>query len=346
MKGNGVKKTIKTRYHLYFWIIYFLFNIIRWGSYFNDYWYSLKSNLVEFPLHIVLVYINIYYLVPKFVLKKKYVAYIIFLLLALISHYLIRSGLNYWLVTEDIWPEVQGKHDPFGFNHIVAVIVGELYVIGLTSAIKFTADFMIEQNKNRHLKALQYKTELKYLKAQIQPHFFFNTLNNLYALTIQKSDQAPKVVLKLSDIMKYVIYDTSKKKIPLSQEIDHIDNYIELEKMRYNDRVHSEVSISGNIDNVTVVPLLFLPFIENAFKHGLQNNDKLELQISFERIDNQLIFISKNNFDKENTSSFISGGIGNKNVERRLQLLYQDKYSLQIRNENNEYKVLLKIPIK
>jgi len=346
MKSIGVKKTIQTKYHLYFWVIYFSFNLIRWGSYFNDYWYSLKSNLVEFPLHIVLVYINIYYLVPKFVLKKKYIAYIIFLLLALISHYLIRSGLNYWLVTKDIWPEVQGKHDPFGFNHIVAVIIGELYVIGLTSAIKFTADFMIEQNKNRQLKALQYKTELKYLKAQIQPHFFFNTLNNLYALTIQKSDKAPKVVLKLSDIMKYVIYDTSKKRIPLIQEIDHIDNYIELEKMRYNNRIHSEVNISGNIDNVTVVPLLFLPFIENAFKHGLQNNEKLKLYISFERSDRQLTFISKNNFNTEIPSGSKSGGIGNKNVERRLQLLYQDKYSLYIKNENNKYEVLLKIPIK
>lgn len=339
-----MQKTIKRKYHLYFWIIYFLFNVIRWGSYFNDYLYSLKSNLVEFPLHIVLVYFNVYYLVPKFIFKKKYVYYVIFLCLSLGMHYMLRSGLNLLLVTEDIWPEVEGRLAPFGFNHIVAVAIGELYVIGLTSAIKFTVDFLIVQNKNRHLSELQYKTELKYLKAQIQPHFFFNTLNGLYALTIKKSDLAPYMVLKLSNFMRYVIYDTSKKKLPILQEIDHIDNYIELEKMRYGDRVTSIIDINGNIDDVKVVPMLFLPFIENAFKHGLKNTDQMELSISFEKLENELIFISKNNYEEESKSTE-TNGIGIKNVKRRLQILYPKKFTLNITQKNNEYLVLLKIPL-
>lgn len=339
-----MQRTIKRKYHLYFWIIYFLFNVIRWGSYFNDYWYSLKSNLVEFPLHIILVYFNIYYLVPKFIFKKKYVHYVLFLCMALGVHYILRSGLNLLLVTEDIWPEVEGRLDPFGFNHIVAVAIGELYVVGLTSAIKYTVDFLIMQNKNRDLSELQYKTELKYLKAQIQPHFFFNTLNSLYALTIKKSDSAPNLVLKLSNFMRYVIYDTSKKKLPLLQEIDHIDNYIELEKMRYGDRVNSRVDINGNIDDVKVVPMLFLPFIENAFKHGLKNNDRMELLISFERFENELIFISENNYEDESETKRLNG-IGIKNVKRRLEILYPKKYTLNITQKNNEYSILLKIPI-
>jgi LytS/YehU family sensor histidine kinase len=245
------------------------------------------------------------------------------------------------LVTEDIWPEVEGRLDPFGFNHVVAVAIGELYVVGLTSAIKYTVDFLIMQNKNRDLSELQYKTELKYLKAQIQPHFFFNTLNSLYALTIKKSDLAPNLVLKLSNFMRYVIYDTSKKKLPLLQEID---NYIELEKMRYGDRVDSRVDINGNIDDVKVVPMLFLPFIENAFKHGLKNNDRMELLISFERFENELIFISKNNYEDESKTKRLNG-IGIKNVKRRLEILYQKKYTLNIAQKNNEYSILLKIPI-
>ncbi len=339
-----MQRTIKRKYHLYFWIIYFLFNVIRWGSYFNDYWYSLKSNLVEFPLHIILVYFNIYFLVPKYIFKKKYVYYVLFLCMSLGVHYILRSGLNLLLVTEDIWPEVEGRLDPFGFNHIVAVAIGELYVVGLTSAIKYTVDFLIMQNKNRDLSELQYKTELKYLKAQIQPHFFFNTLNSLYALTIKKSDLAPNLVLKLSNFMRYVIYDTSKKKLPLLQEIDHIDNYIELEKMRYGDRVDSRVDINGNIDDVKVVPMLFLPFIENAFKHGLKNNDRMELLISFERFENELIFISKNNYEDESKTKRLNG-IGIKNVKRRLEILYPKKYTLNIAQKNNEYSILLKIPI-
>ncbi|GGX18193.1 hypothetical protein GCM10007384_19600 [Aquimarina muelleri] len=259
-------------------------------------------------------------------------------------HYILRSSLNFLLVTEDIWPEVEGRLAPFGFNHIIAVAIGELYVVGLTSAIKFTVDFLVVQNKNRYLSELQYKTELKYLKAQIQPHFFFNTLNGLYALTIKKSDLAPYMVLKLSNFMRYVIYDTSKKKLPLLQEIDHIDNYIELEKMRYGDRVTSIIDINGNIDGVKVVPMLFLPFIENAFKHGLKNADQMELSISFEKKQNELIFISKNNYEEE-YQSIKTHGIGIKNVKRRLQILYPKNFTLNITQKNNEYSVLLKIPL-
>ncbi|WP_062060992.1 sensor histidine kinase [Aquimarina longa] len=339
-----MKKTIKRKYHLYFWIIYFLFNVIRWGSYFNDYWYSLKSNLVEFPLHIALVYFNLYYLVPKYIFKKKYVYYVLFLLLSLAIHYILRSGLNLLLVTEDIWPEVRGRHAPFGFNHIMAVAIGELYVVGLTSAIKYTVDFRIMHNKNRQLMELQYKTELKYLKAQIQPHFFFNTLNSLYALSLKKSDLAPNLILKLSDFMRYVIYETSKKKLPLIQEIDHIDNYIELEKMRYGDRVTSTIDIIGDIDGVKVVPMLFLPFIENAFKHGLDNNDSMNLEISFKRHSNELIFISSNNYE-EKSKSKKPDGIGIKNIKRRLEILYSKKFALEIVQKNNKYSILLKIPI-
>ncbi|WP_233194550.1 sensor histidine kinase [Aquimarina sp. I32.4] len=258
---------------------------------------------------------------------------------------MLRSGLNLLLVTEDIWPEVEGRLAPFGFNHVVAVMIGELYVVGLTSAIKYTADFLIVQSKNRYLSELQYKTELKYLKAQIQPHFFFNTLNSLYSLTIKKSDLAPNLVLKLSNFMRYVIYDTSKKKLPLLQEIDHIDNYIELEKMRYGDRVSCTIDIEGNIDDVKVVPMLFLPFIENAFKHGLKDNDKMELSISFERVQNELIFMSKNNYEEELEPNNSNNGIGIKNVKRRLQILYQKDFALNILQKNNEYSILLKIPI-
>ncbi|MFC5048132.1 sensor histidine kinase [Aquimarina hainanensis] len=271
--------------------------------------------------------------------------YIAFLLMALGIHYLVRSGLNYWLVTENIWPEVQGRHDAFGFNHIIAVVLGELYVIGLTSSIKFTADFLYERNQNQRLKALQYKTELKYLRAQIQPHFFFNTLNNIYALTMQKSSEASDVVLKLSDIMKYIIYDASKKSVSLLQEINYIDNYIELEKVRFGYKVTSEISITGNVDEVQVPPLLFLPFIENSFKHGLYSGSDMNLTVSFEKNKEELVFVSKNTFDEE-TVPKSKGGIGLKNIERRLQLLYDKDYVLYIAVENNEFIVVLKIPVQ
>ncbi|MCM5661371.1 sensor histidine kinase [Galbibacter mesophilus] len=343
----AVKKTIAWRYHIYFWGIYFLINFIRWGSYFDDYAYSFASNLVEFPLHIIIVYFNVYYLMPKFIYKKKYTLYVISLVLLLGVHYIIRSALNYWLVTENIWPEAQGTQEAFGINHMVAVVIGELYVLGITAAIKFTVDFINERNQNQNLRELQFKTELKYLKAQMQPHFFFNTLNNLYALTLKKSEQASDVVLRLSDIMQYVIYDASKKKLPLIQEINYIDNYIELEKLRYGNDIFSEIDIDGDIDDVKIPPLLFLPFIENCFKHGVQHDKKLKLNVFFTRNDDELIFKVENNMDrKDEKTPSKKGGIGLKNMRRRLEILYKDKFDLKTNAINDMFVVTLKIPIQ
>ncbi len=341
--NSVVKKTIKRKYHIYFWIVYFLFNVVRWGSYFNDYWYSFKSNLVEFPLHLIIVYFNIYYLIPNYLLKKKYLTYVTALLFSLGIHYVVRSGLNYWLITENIWPEAQGENQPFGLNHIIAVVLGELYVLALTFSIKISVDFIMERNKNQQLTALQYKTELQYLKAQIQPHFFFNTLNNLYALTIQKSSKAPEVVVKLSEFMQYIIYDASKRKVPLIQEIQYIDNYIELENIRYGNQLKTKIIIKGCIDDVQVTPLLFLPFVENAFKHGFKDRGEMSLTVSFEVDNKTLIFTSENSYDKE-ASAKSKNGIGINNVERRLQLLYNRNYELKISNINDTYKITLKIP--
>ncbi len=345
----GIKKTynnqISLKYHFLFWIGYFMINFIRWGSYFDDYTYSLKSNLVEFPIHIVLTYFNIFYLIPKFVLKKKFLLYIICLLLSLVMVYIIRTGLNFFLVTENIWPEAVGNQRAFSFNHILAVTIGEIYVVALVTAIKLTVDWITERKKNESLRELQLQTELKYLKSQIQPHFFFNTLNNLYALIIEKSEKASDVVLKLSDIMQYVLYDIKASKIELLNEINYIHSYLELEELRYGNKVTSEIEIKGDIDDITIPPLLLLPFIENCFKHGTKNNDNITLNIYFENSKNeQLIFKAKNNFNRHN-EIIKKHGIGIQNITRRLELLYKNKYTLETTIIDDTYNVSLKIPI-
>lgn len=342
INNNGYR--IPLRYHIVFWVIYFLFNFLRWGSYFNDYEYSLKSNIVKFLLHIFIVYFNLNYLIPKFIVSKKYYQYFLYLTLSLAAHYIARTGLNYLLVTEDIWPEAEGVQKAFTFNHIVAVEIGELYVIAFTSAIKLTIDWIYEKRNNDHLKKIQLKTELNFLKTQIQPHFFFNTLNNLYALSLEKSDHAPKVILKLSEIMQYVLYDVRVAKISLLKEINYIHNYLELERLRYGDSIKSKLDISGDIDKVKVPPLLFLPFIENCFKHGAKNNNSFLININFEKKNKELIFNVVNNFNINNN---IVGkhGIGIQNVKRRLELLYKENFSLYTNITNNKYVVTLKMPV-
>ncbi len=325
--------------------MYFTFNVIRWGSYFDDYWYSLKSNLVEFPIHIIVVYINVYYLIPKFILRKKYRAYISSVLLMLILVYLVRTGLNYLLVTREIWPEAEQAGRFFERNHVIAVILGELYVLGFVTAIKLLIDWPIELTRNEDLAKLQLSTELKFLRTQVQPHFFFNTLNNLYALTLKKSDDAPRLVIKLSDLMQYVLYEVNSSKASLLQEINHINNYIDIEHLRFKDRVETELDITGDIEDVEVPPLLFLSFIENCFKHGLKENDKIKINMSFEIVNKKYLkFTLSNNFNP-NLNQENKHGIGIANTKRRLKLLFARDFILETTIQDNTYYLFLKIPV-
>ncbi len=335
---------IPVRYHFIFWISYFIFNFIRFGSINHDYWYSFKSNLVEFPLNIIISYFTIYYLIPKYILSKKYFKFFIWFAVSLFLFYMVRTALNYILVTKNIWPEAEGLHKAFSFDHVVEVTIGAVYVIAFVSAIKLTFEWIREKSKNDELQKVQLQTELNFLKTQIQPHFFFNTLNNLYSLVIKKSPNAPDVVLKLSEIMQYVLYEVKEPKISLLKEINYLYSYLELEKLRYGNKVKSNIRIEGNIDDLEIPPLLFLPFIENCFKHGVKNNDNVKVDISFEISSNFLFFTVKNTIHKNELKS-VKHGIGIENVNRRLELLYGNKYKLDTNINNNIFQVRLKLPI-
>ncbi|WP_225312652.1 sensor histidine kinase [Pseudotamlana haliotis] len=258
--------------------------------------------------------------------------------------YLVRTGLNYVLVTEEIWPEAETPGNFMELNHIIAVVLGELYVIGFTTAIKIVIDWSIEKRLNEDLAKLQMSTELKYLRTQIQPHFFFNTLNNLYALTLSKSDNAPNLVLKLSDMMQYILYEVKSSKASLLQEINHINNFIDIERIRFNDAVEAEMDITGDIEEICVPPLLLLSFVENCFKHGMKQNDKLKINMSFKVLNSGFIEINIINNFNPNVINTETNGIGNQNAKRRLNLLFANNYVLESTVEGNLYKLYLKIP--
>jgi len=347
MSYKKVDPRIPLRYHITFWVVYFIINFIRYGSMNNDYWYSFKSNLIEFPLNIAITYFTIYFLIPKFILTKKYFLFALYFILSLTVFYLIRTGLTLYLVSENIWPEAEGSDKAFSFNHIIAMIIGIIYVIGFVAAIKLTNDWIYEKRRNDELKKLQLQTELNYLRTQIQPHFFFNTLNNLYALTLEKSDYAPEVVLKLSEIMEYVLYDMKGKMVSLIKEIKYLQSFLDLEKLRYGNKFESHIDIRGNISDVKVPPLIFITFIENCFKHGMGENDdsKININISFELNGYFLYFTVSNTYisSAENTGK---EGIGIKNIKRRLDLLYGKNYNLNIFTKDDQFIVELKIPVE
>lgn len=343
-KFNDIKFEIKLQNHFWFWGVYFLLNFLRWGAYFNDYGYSFKSNLIEFALHIPLVYFNLFVLVPKYVLKKKYYHYALGLLLSLMVVYLLKTGMTYYIISENIWPEANRDYKPFEINHIVAVCIGELYVLAMASSVYLTLTWLKERDRNRALREEQFKIKLKYLKNQIQPHFFFNTLNNLYALSLEFSDKVPDVIIKLSKLMEYVLYDIEGTKfVPLIKEIDYIQNYIEIEKLRF-ENVEVNINIESNIDDIKVPPLLFISLVENAFKHGGLNNNRLKIKINCKIIDGWLHFEILNNFVHSHPGK-TQKGIGLTNTKKRLKLIFKNNYTLEHKVKFNYYIILLKIPL-
>lgn len=193
----------------------------------------------------------------------------------------------------------------------------------------------------QNLKAEKSKTELSLLRTQINPHFFFNTLNNLYALTIKNSKQAPEVILKLSDMMRYTIYEGEKEMVKLSDEIEYLKNYIELHKIRYKKSV--DITFKYDIDtDLSIAPLLYIILLENAFKHGIETlTENAYIHMNLQEDNLFIYFDIENNFDPNEIQE--SNGIGLINLKRRLSLLYKDKHQLEINKTNNTYKATLKI---
>ncbi len=334
------------KHHFLFWSIYFVFNTFRWGSYYNDYLFSLKGNLLGFPIHIFLSYLNIYYLMPKLVYEKRLISYILAIVSSIFIMVLLKYYLTSLLISQNVWREGPETYS-FTLNYAITMMIGELYVMSFVAAIKITIDHMREDMRITELKQEQLETNLRFLRSQISPHFFFNTLNNIYALTLKKSDKAPEIVLKLSELMRYLLYGTEKSLQELSKEINCIKNYLELQRIRYDNNIDINVSIKGNIEDQKIAPMMLLPFIENCFKHGADNIDnQFYINIDFDIRDNFLHFQVSNPIASKKYKK--TGGIGIKNVKKRLELRYlnQKDYKLSIQTKDNLYIVQLTLKLE
>lgn len=341
---------ITLRHHIIFWVIYFILNTLRWGSYFDDYSYSFKTNILGFAIHMSLCYLNIYVLMPKFVFKKKYLLYIIILLLSLFAAVLIKFNITYLLFEHKVWPEGPEPIDHLTLNYSVNMMIGELYVIAFVTAIKTTMDWLAEHKRLTDLEKEQMETQLLFLRNQVSPHFFFNTLNNIYSLSLERSKKTPEVILKLSEVMRYLLYETKNKRKSLESELNCIKSYLELEKLRHSDNLEIDMNITGNMKDKSIAPLLLLPFIENAFKHGVNKNiGKVKITIDFKVSDDFLYFSISNPKPADiiyNKKEKSFGGIGLINVKKRLNLGYKkEDYELEIKDDHQSFKVNLKIKV-
>jgi len=285
--------------------------------------------------HIGLFYLNGYYLFPRFFNRKTWWLYILFIPAILAISYF---GKIYFL---------QLFNASFALNDINHRIIFFPPVPFLVISIIFRVIInRAEREKNEKArKAEQLSSELKFLRLQVSPHFLFNMMTNMVSLARQKSDLLEPSLIRLSDLLRYMLYDAAKDKFLLSRELLYLENYIELQKLRFGDEVNIEFVHSDLMQDYLVEPMLLIPFVENAFKHGIGLVEKPFIGIKLEVNNNQLAFSVINNYNPQNLSKDKESGIGLANVKERLKLLYPGKHKLVIRDENAVYEIKLNIEL-
>lgn len=325
--------------HILFWIIIVFY--FAWGFGLNfEPKQSILNALFFLPGHLIIVYTTLYFLVPKFLLQRKYWQFFLgfTILIAICALYTILAQLS---IAGD--PTKAGATISVGRN-----VLPFIHVTAIAASIRLLKFWYMQ--KKYTLEAEQQKTaaELKLLKAQLHPHFLFNTLNNLYSHTLEFSPKSPEIVLKLSALLRFMIYESNAHRISLSREVNLLLDYISLEKLRYGERLDISIQISGSLEKYQIAPLLLLPFLENAFKHGTSKQID-QCWISFD--------LSINNFEMRfklinsiaalrNSKDSNFRGIGLHNVQKRLELLYPGKYKLDLEKLEEAFVVNLDLQLE
>lgn len=348
--GLSKVKIPRVYQHLLFWaVVYFI--VASLYSVQTSFWISLRNNLFFMPVQIAYYYAIAYWIIPRYLFVKQYLKFTLLLIvLVIVSLFLTRAVailfVNPYLVRvmNIIDPGyIKATQQPFLVNlldmqSMVNALKGVNLIIGFVLAIKLFK--MWYERKQAALEA-----ELSALKAQVHPHFLFNTLNNLYALSLNHSPKSPQLILGLSDILRYMLYECNANEVLLEKEIFMMQQYVKLEKLRYEDRIDINFTITGDLKNKLIAPLLILPFIENAFKHGTsEKTGQVWINIDVSITDNHFkLKVANNNPEREPDEDQLAGRghIGLKNVMKRLDLLYPATSKLKIMDEDETFLIVL-----
>ncbi len=334
-------KTIGVLLHVLFWVLILLATIIPERNNASN-TFSIIVETVNVAFYAFIIYFNLFYLFPKYLKGRSLRIYIIALILSVLLLTPIKGAVLYLLHYGDTTYRRQiilNLHYTF---------LSTFFVAGASTIFKILVEWLKFQREKQKLQKEIMQSELKFLKSQINPHFLFNTLNNIYSLALIKSDKTPDVILKLSEILRYMLYECNEPKVKLSSEVKYIENYLALESLRQNKKVNIEFTKEGEIKDQVISPLLFTPFLENAFKHGVNKVLDNKCVKIYLKVDGDKVF-----FSVENTKPDIDveelmkspGGIGLANVKKRLNILYPGKYKFDIENTKTSYKIELSLEL-
>ncbi len=336
-------------YHIIFWVVIMLsFAISEWG-YKQSLADAVIFELLYLPARLIAVYVNWFVLIPKVLYKNKFIFYFVWLVLLLAAVSVVhRYFVLYWGYPKFFPQWMEGQHiHVWKFSRIVQMALIIVSPVAFTTGFKLFTDWYKERRETEALKREKIDAELKFLKSQTNPHFLFNTLNSIYGLALEKSEKTPSLILKLSDILSYTLYESNVEKVALSKELMLIENIIALEKERYEKRVVIHYTVEGDVEGIKIPPLILVPFIENAFKHGLKNEVKKgQITIHILVSKDTLSFMIENSISKlEDNDIDNGGGLGLQNVSRRLELLYGDNKELYINKTDTSFIVKLEIKL-
>jgi two-component system LytT family sensor kinase len=335
-----------------------LLHTIVWGSLFLFMWYNAytlgpfrkQDGTIYLPLiwdtvlSLVLFYANALYLVPRFISRQQFKQYI----LAALFLYAIIVLLNTVLDQQYSLSLFSSEHEPF-FADLFLNVQSKILILSLSLGYALTRQWIINERLQQEMDKNKLRNELKYLKAQINPHFLFNTLNMAYASATKSNDvTTADIIEKLSGLMRYVLYESNEDKVCLAKEIEYIDNTVNLQIQRLSPELAAQVEyrVKGDWQNRKIAPLILIPFIENVFKHGIVVSKKGEMYISI-FLESQTLILETRNVKSSRPSSAPAenSGIGLKNAKERLQLLYPNQHKLLIDETEPDFRVRLEVKI-
>lgn len=328
--------------HVMFWLSYVMIFGLVYGKFGHDYPYYFLESIGMVPFVMTSTYITIYLILPHYLKKQHFfLSLILFFGTLLLVCTLQRLFLRYI-------NELEIKIDEIYDLSFLSLFLETNFMVGIAMAIKLIKIWFDQQKEKFEYENRSLQSELSLLKAQIHPHFLFNTMNNLYALSIGESGKASAGIAKVSDLLRAVLYDCNEASIDMKKEIALIQNYIDLQSLRYDNRLAIDFRIVGEPDGIRIAPMLFITFIENCFKHG-SSKDPADSWISilFTITDHQIRFVAGNSKPQKSgeTVEPEKGGIGLENVRKRLDILYRENYEMNIRDLENSYEVELVLNI-
>ena len=335
-------KIVRIALHLLFWLCAWFFFFFYYKRYSEVNIYTFIASLINLIVAIATVYTFNDYLIPKILLKNKQKKFIAFAFVAIVMFFYVQLLLTLFLVVKLLYAEQRLFPEMID---VMMLFFNMFFVVFVAIAIKFYKRWSEKDYREQKVQKEKVEAELQMLKTQINPHFLFNTLNSIYVLAMKKSEQTANIVMKLSDILDYILYRINAPQIAIFNEIRIVENYIELEKIRFTNRVNLSFASNITSKDLQIPPMLIIPFVENAFKHGVAKSMKKSwIKIVIEET-GEMLNIEVSNSKSQNPVKSKTGGIGLVNVKKRLDLLFNDYYKLAISEKDNRYEVFLSIPI-